>query len=261
MTTMSDLYRPQALASMSSALDERPRVQLLPPRRWLVAGALVVVLIAGVIFIAVTSVVAPARGVGFLDQGGFVTLRAPVNGTLLAGFAMPGSRIKKGDELVRLRDDRGNETPVLSPTDAVVMQILVPGRGWSVAANDEIYVLAGIDSQSAPTVIMLLPGAQAGAFSAGDIAKGASAWLEPAGQPAIQCQVVQVDPYALSAEQVNPFIPDPMVKEMVAKMGSVQYAGAECPPDAIANLLPGMPIPVSVSIRQDSLLSFIFGRS
>lgn len=258
---MADRYRPQALASSGSALDERPRVQLLPPRRWLIALALIVMLLAGVIFVAVTSVVAPVRGVGYLDKGGFVTITAPVDGIVLSGFRTPGERVSKGAELVRLQDAMGGQTPVLSPVDGVVMQILFPGHGWSVTSDSTIVVVAGVEPDSRGTVIMLLPGDQAGAFTSGNISVGGSAWLEPAGSPTIQCEVVQVNPYALGADQVEPFIPDPMVKRMVTRMETVQYAGASCPPDAIANLLPGMPIPVSVAVRQDPLLSFIFGRS
>jgi len=257
---VADLYRPRALASASSALDERPRVQLLPPRRWLIAVALIVVLIAGVIFVAVTSVVAPVRGVGYRDQGGFSRVSSSVSGVTLPDFKRPGEAVAEGEELVRIVNSQGTEISITSPADGVVMQMLIPGAGWSVTPDQEIYIVAGIDPTAEPSIIMLLPGEQAGDFTPGNLTVGSTAWLEPVGRPAIACQLDQVDPYALSAEQVEAFIPDVMVKQYVQKMGTVQYAGATCPMGAIDDLLPGMPVPVSVAVRQDALLSFIFGR-
>ena len=257
---MSENYRPRALASASSALDDRPRVQLLPPRRWLVVVALVVVLVAGVVFVAVTSVAAPVRGVGYRDQGGFSQVASPVSGVTMPGFKRPGEAVAKGEELIRILDGQGGQASIVSPIDGVVMQMLVPGSGWSVASGTDVYIVAGIDPKAQPTMIMLLPGEQAGDFTPGSVSVGATAWLEPVGKSAIACQVDQVDPYALSAEQVEAFIPDVMVKQYVQRLGTVQYAGAVCPSEAIADLLPGRPVPVSVAVRQDSLLSFIFGR-
>ncbi|MEI6622110.1 MAG: hypothetical protein WCP28_09415, partial [Actinomycetes bacterium] len=93
---MSSMFRENAVQALRTADEERPLVRLVPARRWLIALALVVMLLAGVVFAVIASTRTPVRGIGYIDNGGFITLTAQEKGIVQDGVAVPGTEVKPG---------------------------------------------------------------------------------------------------------------------------------------------------------------------
>jgi hypothetical protein len=256
---MSSLFRESAVKSLSGAGEDRPRVQLVPPRRWLVAVALVVMVVAGVVFAAIATTRAPVRGVGYLDQGGFITLDSAVDGLVQDGIAVPGTQVKPGDVVARVLSLDGTTTRVVAPGPGTVMQLLGPAGGWPVKVGAPLLVIAGTGRHGGPNVTLLLPGVEATELTEGSVSEGASAWLEPAGKDPIACVIRTVRPYAQPADSIAAYMPDPFVKSYVQEQGSIQVAEADCPADSLRQFLPGTALPVTVEINPRSPLDFVFG--
>lgn len=256
---MASLFRDSAAQSLSGAGEDRPRVQLVPPRRWLIAVALVVMLIAGVVFAAIATTRAPVRGIGYLDQGGFVTLDSQVDGLVQDGIAVPGTPVKPGDVVARVLSLDGTTSRVVAPGPGTVMQLLGPASGWPVKAKDPLLVIAGTGRRGGPNLTLLLPGIEATALTAGSVTAGSSAWLEPVGNEPIECVIRTVRPYAQPADSIAPYTPDPFVKSYVEEQGSIQVAEADCPADSLRPFLPGTALPVTVEINARTPLDFVFG--
>ena len=256
---MSSMFRADAVRSLSGAGEDRPRVQLVPPRRWLIAVALVVMVLGGLVFAVIASTRAPVRGVGYLDQGGFITLIAQADGLVQDGIAVPGTEVSSGDVVARVLAMDGTTRRVVAPGPGVVMQLLGPASGWRVDEGDPILVIAGTGRQGGANVALLLPGLEATELTEGSVEVGSTAWLEPAGAEPIRCSVRAVRPYAQPADSIAPFMPDPFVRAYVQEQGSIQVAEADCPASALAGFLPGTAMAVTVEINPKSPLQFVFG--
>lgn len=234
-------------------------VTLVPARRWLTALSLVVMLIAGVIFLAVATTKDPIRGIGYVDRGGFIVLGANTPGIVQDGVMLPGTPVEAGDVLARVIGSDGATTRIIAPAPGVVMQLLGPPTGWVSTQGEPIVVLARTDVQVGAEVTLLLPGLAATEVLSGDVVEGSTVWLEPADREPLKCVVEAVRPYAQPAESVAEFMPDPYVTSYLTDLGSVQMAEANCPDSSLDWALPGAVIPVTVEAGSRSPLRAIFG--
>lgn len=256
---MSSPFREQSVAALRAAGEERPIVRLVPARRWLTALSLVVMLIAGIIFLVVATTKDPIRGIGYVDRGGFVVLGANTPGIVQDGVTLPGTAVEAGDVLARVIEQDGTTARIIAPAPGIVMQLLGPPTGWVSTQGEPILVLARTDIQVGAEVTLLLPGLAATEVLAGDVTNGSTVWLEPADRTPIQCLVEGVRPYAQPANSVAEFMPDPYVTSYLEDLGSVQVAQANCPDGSLDWALPGAVIPVTVEAASRSPLSVIFG--
>ena len=256
---MGTPFRENSVAALRAAVEERPLVRLVPPRRWLTALALVVMLIAAVIFLVVATTKDPIRGIGYVDRGGFVVLGANTSGIVQDGVTLPGTAVEAGDVLARVIEQDGTTTRIIAPAPGVVMQLLGPPTGWVSIQGEPILVLARTDIQVGPEATLLLPGSAATEVSSGDVSNGSTVWLEPADRTPIQCLVEGVRPYAQPTDSVAEFMPDPYVATYLEDLGSVQVAQANCPEGSLDWALPGAVLPVTVEADSRSPLSVIFG--
>lgn len=256
---MSSLFRENAVQALRTADEERPPVRLVPARRWLIAVALVVMVLAGVVFAVIASTRTPIRGIGYSDQGGFITLTTDQRGIVQDGVAIPGTEVKPGDVVARVITTHGTTVRVVAPGPGVVMQLLGPANGWPVQAGDPVLVIAGSGLGGGSKVALLLPGLEATELTEGSVSEGGTAWLEPAGKPAIRCAITSVRPYAQPADSLVRFMPDPFVVSYLREQGSVQFAEADCPADQLAGFLPGTAFPVTVEIDPKRPIEYIFG--
>lgn len=234
-------------------------VTLVPARRWLTALSLVVMLIAGIIFVTIATTQDPIRGIGYVDRGGFIVLGANTPGIVQGGALLPGTPVEAGDVLARVIGRDGSTTRVIAPAPGVVMQLLGPPTGWVSTQGDPIVVLARTDVQVGAEVTLLLPGLAATEVGSGDVVEGSTVWLEPADREPLQCIVEAVRPYAQPAESVAEFMPDPYVASYLSDLGSVQVAEANCPDGSLDWALPGAVIPVTVEAGSRSPLNSVFG--
>lgn len=234
-------------------------VRLVPARRWLTALSLVVMLIAGVIFLTIATTKDPIRGIGYVDRGGFIVLGENIVGIVQDGVMLPGTAVEAGDVVARVIEPDGTTTRVIAPAPGIVMQLLGPPTGWVSTGGDPIIVLARTDMQVGAEVTLLLPGLAATEVLAGDVTDGSTVWLEPADSEPIQCLVEGVRPYAQPAKSIIEFMPDPFVVKYLNDLGSVQVAKANCPDGSLDWALPGAVIPVTVEAGSRSPLSVIFG--
>jgi hypothetical protein len=234
-------------------------VTLVPARRWLTALSLVVMLIAGIIFVTIATTKDPIRGIGYVDRGGFIVLGANTPGIVQDGVLLPGTPVEAGEVLARVIGKDGATTRVIAPAPGVIMQLLGPPTGWVSTLGDPIVVLARTDVQVGAEVTLLLPGLAATEVSAGDVVAGSTVWLEPADREPLQCVVEAVRPYAQPAESVAEFMPDPYVASYLSDLGSVQVAEANCPDGSLDWALPGAVIPVTVEVGSRSPLNSVFG--
>jgi len=256
---MSSTFRERSIAALRAAGDERPMVKLVPARRWLTALSLVVMLIAGVIFLTVATTKDPIRGIGYVDRGGFIVLGAKTPGIVQDGVALPGTAVEAGDVLARVIEPDGTTTRIIAPAPGIVMQLLGPPSGWVSTEGDPIVVLARTDVEVGAEVTLLLPGLAATEVLAGDVEEGSTVWLEPAEREPIQCRTEGVRPYAQPTDSVAKFMPDPFVIQYLNELGSVQVAEANCPDGALDWALPGAVIPATVEAASRSPLRAIFG--
>ncbi len=247
------------MTALRAAGDERPMVRLVPPRRWLTALSLVVMLIAGLIFLTVATTKDPVRGLGYVDRGGFIALGANTPGIVQDGAVLPGTSVEAGDVLARVIKSDGTTARIIAPAPGVVMQLLGPSTGWVATQGKPIVVLARTDVQVGAEVTLLLPGFAATEVFEGEVAEGSTAWLEPADRQPIQCRVENVRPYAQPADSVADFMPDPYVVGFLNELGSVQLAEANCPPGSLDWAMPGAVMPITVEVGSRSPLSAIFG--
>lgn len=253
------MFREQAVAALRTADEERPPVRLVPARRWLIAVALVVMVLAGVVFAVIASTRTPIRGIGYIDQGGFITLSTKQRGIVQDGVAVPGTEVLPGDVVARVVTTSGRTERVVAPGPGTVMQLLGPASGWPVNAGDPVLVIAHRGVGDGSRVDVLLPGLEATELTEGSVSEGATAWLEPAGKPAIRCVVSSVRPYAQPADSLIEFMPDPFVQSYLREQGSVQVAEAQCAADQLAEFLPGTAFPVTVEIDPIRPVEYIFG--
>jgi hypothetical protein len=256
---MTSPFRKESVAALRAAGEERPMVTLVPPRRWLTALSLVVMLIAGVIFVTVASTKDPIRGIGYVDRGGFVVLGANMLGIVQDGVVLPGTPVEAGDVLARVISSDGATMRVIAPVPGVVMQLLGPPTGWVSTQGDPIIVLARTDVQVGAEATLLLPGLAATEVRSGDVTEGSTVWLEPADRQPLKCIVESVRPYAQPAESVAEFMPDPYVASYLTDLGSVQMAKANCPDGSLDWALPGAVMPVTVEAGSRSPLKSILG--
>lgn len=256
---MENLFRANAVAALRTADDDRPPVRLVPARRWLIAVALVVMVLAGIVFALIASTRTPIRGIGFSDQGGFITLSSEQRGIVQDGVAVPGTEVEPGDVLARIVTTSGRTQRIVAPGPGTVMQLLGPASGWPVGAGDPVLVIAGTGSGGGSRVDLLLPGVEATELTEGSISVGLTAWLEPAGKNAIRCVITSVRPYAQPADSLLRFIPEPFVQAYLRDQGSVQFAEAQCPAEQLAEFLPGTAFPVTVEIDPKRPIEFVFG--
>lgn len=256
---MSSPFRDNAVQALRAAGEERPTVNLVPARRWLTALSLVLILIAGVIFLAVATTKDPVRGIGYVDRGGFVTLRSSVEGIVQDGVMIPGTEVRPGDVVARVIGLDGTTHRVIAPAPGYVMQLLGPATGWVTQASDPVVVIARTDIADGSDITLLLPGFLTSGGSSDSVKDGAQVWLEPADQASIACTVVNVRPYSQPAVSVSEFMPEPFVMNYVENLDSILLAEATCPAGALDWALPGTVIPVTVEANARSPLSFIFG--
>ncbi|MEI6623234.1 MAG: hypothetical protein WCP28_15140 [Actinomycetes bacterium] len=256
---MSSMFRENAVQALRTADEERPQVRLVPARRWLIAVALVVMVLAGVIFAVIASTRTPIRGIGYIDHGGFITLTAQEKGIVQDGVAVPGTQVNPGDVVARVITTKGTTVRVVAPGPGVVMQLLGPAAGWPVEAGEPILVIAGIGREGGSKVALLLPGLEATELTEGSVSEGGTVWLEPAGKDAIHCVITSVRPYAQPADSLVKFMPDPFVVAYVRDQGSIQFAEADCPADQLAEYLPGTAFPVTVEIDPKRPIDYVFG--
>ena len=256
---MTSPFRKESVAALRAAGEERPMVTLVPARRWLTALSLVVMLIAGVIFVTVATTKDPIRGIGYVDRGGFVVLGANILGIVQDGVVLPGTSVEAGDVLARVISSDGATMRVIAPVPGVVMQLLGPPTGWVSTQGDPIIVLARTDVQVGAEATLLLPGLAATEVRSGDVTEGSTVWLEPADRQPLKCIVESVRPYAQPAESVAEFMPDPYVASYLTDLGSVQMAKANCPDGSLDWALPGAVMPVTVEAGSRSPLKSILG--
>lgn len=256
---MSSVFRDHAVAALRSADEERPPVRLVPARRWLIAVALVVMVLAGIVFAVIASTRSPVRGIGYSDQGGFVTLTSAQRGIVQDGVAVPGTEVEPGDVVARIITTSGRTERLVAPGPGTVMQLLGPASGWPVDARDPVLVIAQRGGGDGARVNLLLPGVEATELTEGSISAGATVWLEPAGKDAINCVVTTVRPYAQPADSLAGFMPDPFVQAYVREQGSIQFAEARCPAGQLARFLPGTAFPVTVEIDPKRPIEYVFG--
>ena len=235
------MFRENAVQALRTADEERPLVRLVPARRWLIALALVVMLLAGVVFAVIASTRTPVRGIGYIDNGGFITLTAQEKGIVQDGVAVPGTEVKPGDVIARVITSNGTTERVVAPGPGVVMQLLGPAKGWPVQAGDPILVIAGIGREGGSKVALLLPGLEATELTEGSVSEGATARLEPAGKSAVRCVITTVRPYAQPGDSLVEFMPDPFVVAYVRKRcrvpSVIQMEAVECGPACLAMIL------------------------
>ncbi len=255
--TVASPFRDNAIASLSNSQDVRSRTSLISPRRWLVALAVIALLIVGLLYSAINSLVTPAQGVGWMDKGGFTTITAPVSGLMNDASITTGKSVQEGEVLGRILESNGVTTEVLAPQDAVVMQYAGESSQWSVTAGDPLMTLA-ITSRD-PQLFILLPGSNATGLTRGDVVVGAKAWAEPdLGKP-VECTVAALTPYEQPGIGAVTYMPAPSVAQFVQSTNSVQWAKAECPSSAYTQWLVGKVMPVTVELENRGLLSFVFG--
>lgn len=256
---MKSPFRENAVQTLANSGESRERTALVTPRRALVALAVITLLLAALLYVAVTSLTTPAVGIGWADRGGFVTVPAPAAGTVVAPNLTTGTRVRKGEAFGELTTPEGQKTQLKAPGDAIVMQRGKPTEPFTVNEGDPVATL-GMMTEPAQ-LMLLLPGIQATGFTEGDVAVGAAVWVQPANSPSFECTVVAFNAYEQSGEAMVAYIPSPSVARFVQIHGSVLAAGASCPEDELDALLVGAVVPVSVEVGRRSLLSYVFGGS
>ena len=254
---MAGSFREQAVQSLSNPQEMRSRTSLITPRRWLVALAVMALLAAGLMYAAVNSLITPVQGIGWIDRGGFDRVVAPIDGVVTAAPIDTGDEVKKGTVLWSVTGADGVKIDVPVRQDAVLMQYAGSDSSWIVTKGDTIAVLAV--ANETPELFILLPGATATGFVAGDVVVGADAWATPEAGKAFQCVVARATPYEQPGAIATAYMPSPSIARFVQDNGSVQWAYADCPAQTLSGVLVGDIFPVSVQLERRSLLSFIFG--
>ena len=256
---MASPFRKNAVQARANSSESRARTSLVTPRRALVALAIIAMLVAGLLYVAVTSLTTPIMGVGWSDRGGFITVTSPAAGEVSAPKMATGTLIRKGEKYAVLKTPDGKTIDLTAPEDAIVMQHGSLSETNTVKEGDPIVTL-GLMSRPA-TLVLVLPGIEATGFTAGKLSKGAAVWVRPANGSSFQCTLVAYNAYEQSGESIVAYVPSPTVARFVRSNGSVVAAVAKCPKESLDRLLVGQPVPVSVDAGQRSLLSFVFGES
>lgn len=250
-------FREQAVQSLSNPQEIRSRTSLITPRRWLIALAVIALLIAGLMFAAVNSLITPVQGIGWIDRGGFDRIIAPIDGVVTAKSIATGDAVKEGAVPWSVTGVDGVKIDVPIRRDAVLMQYAGTDSTWTVAKGDTIAVMAAAIEE--PELVILIPGATATGFVTGDVVAGAEAWVTPnIGKP-FQCVVTRVTPYEQPGAIATAYMPSPSIARFVQTNGSVQWAMASCPEQKLNSIRIADVLPVSVQLERRSLLSFIFG--
>lgn len=256
---MASPFRKNAVQARANSGESRTRTSLVTPRRALVALAVIAMLVAGLLYVAVSSLTTPVAGIGWADRGGFVTMAAPVAGKVSAPNLSTGMRLRKGEKFGELTTPAGETTALTAPEDSIVMKRGSLTTNFAVKEGDPIVTL-GLITEPA-TLLLLLPGLQATGFTRGDLSKGATVWARTATGESLTCTIFAYNAYEQSGASILAYIPSPSVARFVQANGSVILAGARCPQKALDAQLVGAAVPVSVEVGRRSLLSYIFGGS
>jgi hypothetical protein len=255
---MASPFRKNAVQARANSGESRTRTSLVTPRRALVALAVIAMLVAGLLYVAVSSLTTPVAGIGWADRGGFVTMTAPVAGKVSDDLST-GTRLRKGEKFGELTTPAGETTALTAPEDSIVMKRGSLTSTFVVKEGDPIVTLGLITE---PAILyFLLPGVQATGFARGDLSEGAKVWVRTATGESFTCTVIGYNAYEQSGAAVVAYIPSPSVERFVQANGSVVFGGARCPQETLDAQLVGAVVPVSVEVGRRSLLSYIFGGS
>jgi hypothetical protein len=257
---MAVKFRERALQTLSTPGEERPRTRLVPARRWLIALAVIAMMVAGALYLAVGTLRAPVRGFGVVDDGGIRLVSAPAAGEVQIEVGT-GDRLTPGQELGAIVAADGTRTPFTAPVEGIVMQLKGPGRGWRADSGEVVMVLAATDRANGPELDMYLPGQEATELTEGRVEIGAPVWFDTANYGSIQCVVKSVDPYPVPVEDITRFNTNPVLEQAVTELGSVLIAEADCPGGELNQMLPRTVAPVTVEVNDTSPIAAIFGAS
>lgn len=255
---MAGKFRESALRSLNTPQVERPRTKLVPPRRWLIALAVIAIMLAGLKYVAVTSLRPPVRGFGVVDAGGVRVVTAPEPGTFQL-TSYPGAVLEAGEQVGEIIAADGSILRVTAPSPGVLMQVKGPPTGWLVEAGEPIFVIQANDRVGGPILDLYLPGIEATELTAGAVVIGGELWFETASLGAIACLITRVDPYPVPSEDILRFTPDPVISSAVRDFGSVLLAEADCPGGALSSMLPGAVAGVVVEVETGGAMSSILG--
>ena len=256
---MASPFRKNAVQARANSGESRARTSLVTPRRALVALAVIAMLVAGLLYVAVSSLATPVAGIGWSDRGGFLTVEAPVAGKDSVPNLSTGTRLRKGETFGELTTPAGVTTALTAPEDSIVMKLGRLATTYTVKEGDPLVTL-GVMTDPA-YLLVLLPGVQATGLARGDLDKGATVWVRTATGQSFTCTIFGFNAYEQSGELVVDYIPSPTVARFVQANGSVVLAGARCPEGTLDQVLVGAVVPVSVEVGRRSLLSYVFGGS
>lgn len=257
---MSTPFREPALQALINADDERPRIRLVPPRRWLTALAVVAVVAAGVLYAVIATMRSPVNGLALINGGGFSVITLPEDATVSAGERTPGDRVTKGQELATATTSTGKMLRLEAPIDGILMADTSLGGASTLTEGTTVFVIAA-DTSAEPTVEVLLPGLEATAITSGQVAVGSRAWVEPAGVEPIECSITRVSPYPIAGDVAASISPNPVMTQFAVDQGTVQAAEATCPSGSLDSLLPGEVVPIVVQVAAKSPVSMLFGKA
>jgi hypothetical protein len=121
---MTVQFRERALERISSPEQLDWLVKVASPRRWIALAALLLAVVAAILWAAIATVPTTLSGPGFLlPQGGLREVVAPIGGTVGQLDARAGSHVVAGDQVGVIVAADGRRAVVRAPETGVVTEI------------------------------------------------------------------------------------------------------------------------------------------
>ena len=216
---MTSLFRERALERVSSPEQLDQLVSVTSPRRWLGLGALLLAVIAAVVWSIASTVPTTLSGSGFLlPLDGLASVTAPVSGTVHDITLQTGAHVVAGDTVARLEEPDGTSVPVVAPRTGVVTETDTFDGGFA----NEAQPLALIEPVGWPLVAY----AYVPTDLAGELEPGTPARLTLDGGLGrrfgfLAGHVESVSRYAVTPDRLALVLQGTSVESQVTKLGAV----------------------------------------
>lgn len=216
---MTTLFRERALERVASPDELDQLIAVTSPRRWLGLGALLLAVIAAVVWSLASTVPTTLSGTGFLlPLNGLASVTAPVSGTVHDVTLQTGAHVVAGDVVARVAQPDGTTVSVTAPRTGVVTETDTLDGGFAEADQP----LALIE----PVGWLLVAYAYVPTDIAGELAPGTRARLTLDGGLGrrfgyLSGRVQSVSRFAVTPDRLALVLQGTSVQSQVEKLGAV----------------------------------------